>query len=232
MSVRNDVVIDWNVSPRIITVLSPSLDILIQDLVDTCRFNEEKLSNIQYPHIVSASGKDDLGDGVTLGITATLLNAKLSFQARPGPTFVTAKIKGGNLVAVNASNETMDAVLPTSYVNVFTLGSVNSTITNAAEGSTDWSSDERAQIRHRLGIDGTVSTPSATPSLVAQVWNYVSEGLPVITYVKRMVAALFGRTSGVGTSTETFKSMDGTKDRIQMQYDVNGNRVNPTFDDS
>lgn len=32
-------------------------------------------------------------------------------------------------------------------------------------GSTDWTSDERSQIRHRLGIDGTAVAPSATPSL-------------------------------------------------------------------
>jgi hypothetical protein len=32
-------------------------------------------------------------------------------------------------------------------------------------GVTDWTGTERAQIRHRLGIDGSVDTPSATPSL-------------------------------------------------------------------
>lgn len=38
-------------------------------------------------------------------------------------------------------------------------------------GSTDWDSTERAQIRHRLGIDGTASAPSASPSLVTAFWN-------------------------------------------------------------
>lgn len=32
-------------------------------------------------------------------------------------------------------------------------------------GATDWTSGEREQIRFRLGIDGTASTPSASPSL-------------------------------------------------------------------
>ena len=32
-------------------------------------------------------------------------------------------------------------------------------------GVTDWTSTERQQIRHRLGIDGSASTPSASPSL-------------------------------------------------------------------
>jgi len=32
-------------------------------------------------------------------------------------------------------------------------------------GGTDWSSDERSQIRNRLGIDGTAASPAATPTL-------------------------------------------------------------------
>lgn len=32
-------------------------------------------------------------------------------------------------------------------------------------GSSDWTTGEKEQIRHRLGIDGTASAPSATPSL-------------------------------------------------------------------
>jgi hypothetical protein len=32
-------------------------------------------------------------------------------------------------------------------------------------GTTDWTSGEREQIRHRLGINGTASAPTATPSL-------------------------------------------------------------------
>ena len=35
----------------------------------------------------------------------------------------------------------------------------------AGVGATDWSSGERDQIRHRLGIDGAASAPAATPSL-------------------------------------------------------------------
>lgn len=36
---------------------------------------------------------------------------------------------------------------------------------SAGGGATDWTSGEREQIRFRLGIDGTASTPSASPSL-------------------------------------------------------------------
>ena len=37
MTIRTDLTIDWASSPRIATVLSPSTEITMQDLVDTCR---------------------------------------------------------------------------------------------------------------------------------------------------------------------------------------------------
>jgi hypothetical protein len=38
-----------------------------------------------YPSIISAAGKEALGGGVSVGITATLQNAQLSFEDRPDP---------------------------------------------------------------------------------------------------------------------------------------------------
>jgi len=82
MAIRNDVTIDWTTSPRIIEVDAPSTEFSIQDLVDTCRDNEDELINIDNPHLVNAAGKEDLGGGVTVGITASLQDAQVSFEAR------------------------------------------------------------------------------------------------------------------------------------------------------
>ena len=79
MTIRSDVSVNWWVSPRIITVAAPSLEISIQDLVDTCRWLEEQFSNMAWPHLINAAGKEPLGGGVTVGITATLQNAVLQF---------------------------------------------------------------------------------------------------------------------------------------------------------
>jgi len=45
MVVRSDLTFNWASSPRLITVQSPSTEITIQDLVDTCRNEEQKLQN-------------------------------------------------------------------------------------------------------------------------------------------------------------------------------------------
>jgi hypothetical protein len=85
MTTRNDVVVNWEVSPRIITVLAPSVEITVQDLVDTLRVLEADIQNMDEPAIISAAGKEDLGGGVSVGITATMQDAKLAFEARVIP---------------------------------------------------------------------------------------------------------------------------------------------------
>jgi hypothetical protein len=128
MAIRNDLQFDWISSPRIITVLSPSVDITIQDLVDTCRVEEEQIYNLSYSKIINANGKDSLGGGVFVGITATLQNALLAFEARPGPTFVQCNVQGGNLVAIDTNNNNIDPILTTAYTQVVRTSSSSSTL--------------------------------------------------------------------------------------------------------
>jgi hypothetical protein len=62
-------------------------------------------------------------------------------------------------------------------------------------GGTDWSAGEREQIRHRLGIDGSATAPSATPSLataaaLTTVAGNVTTTLAGVTLVKVSTDAL------------------------------------------
>jgi hypothetical protein len=62
-------------------------------------------------------------------------------------------------------------------------------------GGTDWSAGEREQIRHRLGIDGSATAPSATPSLataaaLAAVAGNVTTTLAGVSLVKASTDAL------------------------------------------
>ncbi len=82
MAFRSDVTVDFNTSPRIIEIAAPSTTITQQDLVDTLRELEARPEALQYPSLLSAAGKEDLGAGLQVGITTTLLDALLSFQAR------------------------------------------------------------------------------------------------------------------------------------------------------
>lgn len=131
MAVRTDVTVDWGQSPRLITVASPATEITIQDLVDTLRDLEDNLANIQYDQIISAAGKEDLGGGVQVGITATLLDALLQFEARSGPTYTQCNVSGGNLVAVDGVGVTQTTpISPTAFTQVVVTASSSATTQN------------------------------------------------------------------------------------------------------
>lgn len=65
----------------------------------------------------------------------------------------------------------------------------------------------------------------------AQIWEYVLEGSLSAEEVLRIVlAALAGRTAGVGTTTERYKSVDGTIDRLTVGFAGAGERSSVTLD--
>lgn len=128
MAVRNDITVDWFASPRIITVAVPSTEITIQDLLDTCRELEDDLTNTVYDPLASAAGKENLGGGVRVGITLTLLNAVLAFEARPGPTYTQCIVSGGNIVAVDSNGDNLSPIYPTAFTQVLTSASSSATL--------------------------------------------------------------------------------------------------------
>lgn len=69
-------------SPRLIVIPSPSVEITIQDLHDTLRDWEDKHADLGYDFLISSTGKEDLGGGVTVGITSQLNNAQIMFDPR------------------------------------------------------------------------------------------------------------------------------------------------------
>jgi hypothetical protein len=92
MTERSDIATDWSESPRIIEVASPSVDLTMQDLHDTCRSDtlqpgegDDTLDNMDDDFIIDSAGKEDLGGGVLVGITSTLQNAQVAFESRLTP---------------------------------------------------------------------------------------------------------------------------------------------------
>jgi hypothetical protein len=128
MAFRTDITVDWAQSPRLITVLSPSVELTIQDLVDTCRELEDDIINLPYSRLVDAAGKEPLGGGTSVGITATLQNAVVAFEARPGPTWTLCVISGGNLVAVDDVGSPIDPRFPTAFVTIDRTASASATL--------------------------------------------------------------------------------------------------------
>ncbi len=86
MAQRYDVTVDYSVSPRVITVAAPSNEIIQQDIVDTLRVEEAAFAGgLAFEKLINASGKDDLGGGIFVGITVSLQNALLEFESRRTP---------------------------------------------------------------------------------------------------------------------------------------------------
>lgn len=133
MAIRNDLTVDWDADPRIITVDAPSVEITIQDLYDTCKYLEATPGGMDDPVLIDAAGKEDLGGGVSVGLTATLSNALLAFEARLGPTYVQCRVNGGNLVAVDSLGDTFSTpISPTAFTQVITTASSSATSQNQA----------------------------------------------------------------------------------------------------
>lgn len=132
MAIRSDVSVDFSASPRIAEVASPSTTITIQDLHDTLRDLESKPWNMSFLKLIDSSGKDDLGGGRQVGITAKLKNARVKFAARSGPTYVQCTVTDGNLVAVDANEASMNPIEPSAFTQVVVQQSTSPSLVGVA----------------------------------------------------------------------------------------------------
>jgi hypothetical protein len=67
----------------------------------------------------------------------------------------------------------------------------------------------------------------------ANVWEHLGEGALTMEVMMRvMLSALAGTTTGLGTDTEKYESVDGLKDRITVTFDANSNRTTIVLDGS
>jgi hypothetical protein len=100
----------------------------MQELVDQVRAWEDAQINMEYDYILSAAGKENLGGGVLVGITVTLRNAMLAFEARTGPSFVQCKCEGGNLVAVDEYGVPTNPIAVTAYTQIIVNNQIGGVI--------------------------------------------------------------------------------------------------------
>lgn len=127
------VTVDFEVSPRIATV-PISLDaVTIQDWHDTLTNIQGRPGNMSFADLIDSAGKEDLGGGVAVGITATMQNCKIAFAARPGPSYVRCTVSGGNIVALDEFGIPMNPVEPTAYTQVAIAASSSATLLESTE---------------------------------------------------------------------------------------------------
>ena len=141
---------------RIIEVASPDTEVTIQQLINAIRNWEDELVNIETAKIADASGKEDLGGGLQVGITLKLLNWRLKFEDRSGPDWVGCGVTGGNLVAVDANNQPMNPIQPAAYVTVTVAKAVSAAILAAIA---EWTQSQKNQIFADIsGVDSSLAT--------------------------------------------------------------------------
>jgi len=127
VSIRTDISIDWNASPRIITVAAPSTEFNAQDIVDTLRFEESRVWNAQYRKLLTAAGKEELGGGTEVGVTITLQNSVVAFEARKTSTSegtATAQDTTGVTLTDSAADFVADSVVAGAWLVNLTDSSV------------------------------------------------------------------------------------------------------------
>lgn len=126
----------------LINITSPQNTLSCQDLLNAIRTEEASLTGIWFPQIATASGKEDLGSGVAVGITVNLIDP---WQIKFWAGNYIAKVAGGNLVGGLGG----DPIAYSSGVQVLLVQSAASTV---------------------VSIDGT-SLPTAG-EIANSVWSY------------------------------------------------------------
>lgn len=80
-----DITVFPNLDPRVVVVDAPQTEATLQDIVDTIEAWQDSEEGISFSPLIDPSGKQALGGGTSVVITATLLNTKLRFAARHSP---------------------------------------------------------------------------------------------------------------------------------------------------
>ena len=113
--------IDWFKSPRLIWIDEAVDDLTVQVLLNELREFEDEPTFMGFDKIVDAGGKEELGGGVLVGITATLLNARVAFIPTLTPqesgTVTTIDTLGITLIDSTALFQTNNVEIGSQVIN-------------------------------------------------------------------------------------------------------------------
>jgi hypothetical protein len=198
MASRNDVDVEFNSSPRVAEVASPSTEIIMQDLVDTMRDAEYSWTGMTAKKLINASGKEDLGGGVKVGITVALQDLKLAFEGRTVPaqvgtvstnpgsaiqgrdaftdssaTFITNGVARGSLV-VNFTDQSVAEVVSVDSETQLTTKTLTEGIGNTYDVNDTYKVWNIVQVSatggNLVGVDPSqVTVPAILPTAFTQV---------------------------------------------------------------
>lgn len=171
MTERSDLTTFWEEDPRIVEIASPSVSIIIQDLHDTLKSNTEQasenddsLDSLDDEPLIDSAGKENLGGGEEVGITATMLDSQVAFESRltvaSSGTITTGDASGITLIDAAGSLVT-DLVARGAVVINFTDESITEVLSVDSEG----------QATTRVLRAGTLN--QYTIGDVYKIWNVI-----------------------------------------------------------
>jgi hypothetical protein len=119
--------IEFDHDQQLINITTPQNTLACQDLINAIREEEASDRGIVYDTIATASGKEDLGEGVYVGMTVNLLSP---WQIKWWDGSYIAKVAGGNLVGGILG----DPIAYSAGVQVLLIQSAASTLVVSSEG--------------------------------------------------------------------------------------------------
>jgi len=190
MAVQSYISVDWDVSPRIVTVADTETAVTIQDLYDTLRTLESASNGVDNDSIVSGAGKEVLGPGLAVGLTIALLDAKLAFEARPPSTYVQCAVRGGNLTALDTAGDPVPPIKPTAYTQVVVEQASGSTAVETIAALTE---QDKLDIADRV-LDELIAEHQITGSVgaalasIATIWDRLLSGMVTVGSIGKKLA--------------------------------------------
>lgn len=162
MAIISGTTVSWWLSPRIITIPTSDTSITIEDLQDTLLSLEDDEEGIVWPHLRETSGGEDLGGGVTVGLTMELQNAQVAFSPR------TTQTSSGTVTTANSAGTTLIDSAATFVTDGVTAGA---TIVNFTDQSvaTVVSVDSETQLTCYQLADGADNQFDSSDAY--KVWN-------------------------------------------------------------
>lgn len=164
MAIIPGVTVNWELSPRVITIPVAQTSVTVEDMQDTLLDLEDDEQGMLFPHLRNTSGGEDLGGGVSVGWTMELQNAVIAFAPRTtraaNGTATTADTAGTKLIDSAATFITSGVTAGATIIN-FTIQSVTTVI----------SVDSETQLTHYALVDGTRNDWLVGD--VYKVWNEI-----------------------------------------------------------
>ena len=190
--------ITFDHAQRLINITSPQNALSCQELIDAIRAEEATQLGIHDTEIASASGKESLDAGVTVGITVNLL---APWQAKFWAGNYIAKVAGGNLVGGLGG----DPIAYSAGVQVLLVQSAASTI--VTEGGSVPTVGEIAAEVLNTNMDSGVTLSEANDILMG---------------------GIAGKLSGAAGTSIKIRDINDTMDVIEATVDEHGNRTDIT----